>query len=552
MSQGRGQGSGEKHDAANGTIPRATERVVTRAWNRAATRMVALDLGAESGRAVVGTFDGERLATEEVARFANEPVELGGTLVWDFPRLFREALRAIRRAAATGPIATIGVDAWGVDFGLLDAHDRLISMPVHYRDTRTAGLIEAAQAVVPPSELYAATGTQFLAVNTLYQLLSMVNVGDPALEQARTLLLIPDLLLRFLTGSCVSERTNATTTQCFDLGRGEWAVEILDRLGIPHRLMPPVVAPATILGALLPAVSDDVGAGRAKVVAPATHDTASAVAATPIRPDTAAAWISSGTWSVVGVEVARPILGSPAFELNISNEDGLGSSLLLKNLTGLWLIQECRRAMRRAGMDVDHASLMRLAETAPAGTAFVDPDDGRFFRPGDLPESIRAFCRTSGQREPDDAGTILRILVESLALKFAWAIERLERVTGRPVDVIHVVGGGVRNELLCQLTANATGVLVEAGPVEAAAIGNLIGQAVAAGQIASPAEGRELVRRSFPRRAYEPREDWSDQRSRFRAMLAPRGDDARWRSATGADRSERGAAREAGDRVPGR
>jgi rhamnulokinase len=481
--------------------------------------MLAIDLGAESGRAIAGAFDGDRLAIEEVTRFPNEPVELGGTLVWDFPRLFRESLGAIRRASASGPLATIGVDAWGVDFGLLDAHDHLISMPVHYRDSRTTGMVEAAQGVVPAADIYASTGTQILAVNTLYQLLAMVDARDPALDQARTLLLIPDLMLRYLTGSCVSERTIATTTQCYDLGRGDWAVDLLKRLGIPERLLPPVVPPATVLGQLLPEVSDDVGSGRAVVVAPATHDTASAVAAAPIATTSTAAWISSGTWSLVGLEVERPILTGASFDLNLSNEGGLGSSLLLKNVTGLWLLQECRRAMIRAGMDVDHATLMRLAEDAPSGTAFIDPDDERFFRPGDLPEAVRAFCRVTGQPEPTDAGTILRVLVESLALKFAWAISLLQRVTGRTVDQIHIVGGGARNVLLCQLTANATGLPIQAGPVEAAAIGNLLGQALATGEIRSPAEGRELVRRSFARHVIEPQSDWSEMRARFTAVL---------------------------------
>jgi rhamnulokinase len=481
-------------------------------------RMLALDLGAESGRAIVGGFDGQRLAIEEIARFANEPVALDGTLVWDFPRLFRESLAAIRRANASGQLASIGVDAWGVDFGLLDAHDHLIAMPVHYRDARTAGLVEAAQEIVPARQIYAATGTQFLPVNTLYQLLALARARDPGLEQARTLLLIPDLMLRFLAGTGVGERTNATTTQCFDVLRGAWARDLLEKLGLPSRLFPPVVAPATVLGQLLPAVADDVGAGRARVVAPATHDTASAVAGTPIVTD-AAAWISLGTWALVGVEIERPILDAPAFELNLSNEAGLGSVLLLRNLTGLWLLQECRRAMARAGMDVDHGTLMRLAREAPAGTAFIDPDDQRFFRPGDLPEAVRAFCRATGQPEPADAGTILRVLVESLSLKFAWAIRLLERVSGRPVEVIHVVGGGARNELLCQLTANATGVPIEAGPVEAAAIGNIIGQALATGELSSPAEGRELVRRSFSRRTFEPQGDWSAWRARFAALL---------------------------------
>jgi rhamnulokinase len=488
-------------------------------------RMLALDLGAESGRGIVGTFDGDHLVLEEVTRFGNEPVDLAGTLVWDFPRLFREALGAIRRASAGGPLATIGVDAWGVDFGLLDANDRLLAMPVHYRDARTIGLVETAQSIVPASEIYATTGTQFLRINTLYQLMSLVAAGDPVLAQARTMLMIPDLVLRFLSGSAVCEFTNATTTQCFDPERGEWAAPLLARLGVPDRLLPPVIPPATVVGRLLPGVADDVGSPRARVIAPATHDTASAVAAIPLAEPPTTAWISSGTWSLVGVETERPYRGAAAFTANLSNEGGLGGkTLLLKNVTGLWLMQECRRALSRAGMDLDHATLIGLASRAPSRTAFVDPDDDRFFRPGDLPEAVRAFCRASGQPEPRDAGTVVRILLESLALKYAWTIRLLEGVVRRRIETIHVCGGGARNELLCQLTANAAGVPVRAGPVEAAAIGNLLGQALATGHIGSIAEGRDLVSRSFPLRAFEPHESWVDERARFATLFGDPGE----------------------------
>jgi rhamnulokinase len=485
-------------------------------------RMLALDLGAETGRAIVGVFDGERLRVQEIHRFANEPVRLGSNLVWDFPRLFHEVLVGIGRAAAGRQLDSVGVDAWGVDFGLLDADDRMIGLPIHYRDRRTEGAISAVDALVSRADLFAQTGTQVLPVNTLYQLVAMVRSRDPSLREARTLLMIPDLVLRFLSGSVVTELTNATTTQCFDISRLDWSRELLARLEVPDRILPPVVPPGTVLGSLLPSVADETGGSRTMVVAPATHDTASAVAAIPLDRPATTVWISSGTWSLVGLEVDRPFLNEPALHANLTNEGGLGGRILLqKSVTGLWLVQECRRALVRAGMDVDHRTLERLARLAPGGTAFVDPDDERFFRPGALPQAVRSYCRDTGQPEPSDAGTMVRVLLESLALKYAWSIRLLERVTGQTIERIHIVGGGAQNELLCQLTADASGLPVMAGPIEAAAIGNLLSQATAAGRIATLDEAREVVRRSFSVRSFEPIEDWIEVRERF-ARVATR------------------------------
>lgn len=483
--------------------------------------MVALDLGAESGRAVVGSFDGGHLALEDVHRFPNVPVTLGGTLHWDFLRLFGEATAGIRRAAAGGPVASVGADTWGVDFGLLDARGRLLANPVHYRDRRTEGMPGLAFEVVPRGEIYAATGIQFMTINTLYQLWSMVRAGDPLLGQADRLLMMADLFHHFLAGSAVAEYTNASTSQCLDPVARDWARPLLERFEIPTGILPPVVTPGTDLGLLRPDVSAATGLRDTRVVAPGSHDTASAVVGAPLAGPTTA-FLSSGTWSLVGLEVPAPVITDAALAANLTNEGGVaGTVRLLRNVVGLWLVQESRRALWPAGDAPSYEELAALAGAAPAFTAFIDPDDERFLRPGDLPARVRAFCTASGQPVPQDPGTLVRVLLESLALRYAVVVDELRDVSGHPVDAVQVVGGGSNHRLLCQLTADATGLPVRAGPAEATAIGNLAVQAIAAGELASVAEARDLVERSFPVATYEPRGDWAAARARF-AEIAPR------------------------------
>ena len=485
-------------------------------------RMVAVDLGAESGRAVVGTFDGERLALEDVHRFPNVPVTVAGTLHWDFLRLFGDVIAGLRRAAAAGPVASVGVDTWGVDFGLLDARGRLLANPVHYRDRRTEGMPDLAFAVVPRDEIYAATGIQFMPINTLCQLSSMVRAGDPLLVQADRLLMMADLFHHFLAGSAVAEYTNASTSQCLDPISRDWARPLLERFGIPTGILPPVVAPGTILGPLRADVADETGLRGTRVVAPGTHDTASAVVGAPLDGPTTA-FLSSGTWSLIGLEVPGPVINGVTLAANLTNEGGVGDTVrLLRNVVGLWLVQESRRALWPAGDAPSYEELAALAETAPAFTAFIDPDDERFLRPGDLPARVRAFCAETGQPVPDDNGTLVRVLLESLALRYAVAVDELARASGHPVNAIQVVGGGSNNRLLCRLTASATGLPVRAGPVEATASGNLCVQAIAAGELASVAEARELVARSFPVTTYEPAGDWAEARARFADVVARR------------------------------
>jgi len=485
-------------------------------------RMVAVDLGAESGRAIVGIFDGGRLALEDVHRFPNVPVTLAGTLHWDFLRLFGEVTAGLRRAAAGGPVASVGVDTWGVDFGLLDVRGRLLANPVHYRDRRTEGMPDDAFAIVPRDEIYAATGIQFMPINTLYQLLSMVRAGDPLLGQADRLLMMADLFHHFLAGTAVAEYTNASTSQCLDPVARDWARPLLARFGIPTGILPPIVAPGTVLGPLRPDVAADTGLGDARVVAPGSHDTASAVVGAPLAGPTTA-FLSSGTWSLIGLEVAAPVVSDVTLAANLTNEGGVAGTIrLLRNVMGLWLVQESRRALWPAGDAPSYEELTALAETAPAFTAFIDPDDERLLRPGDLPARVRAICAETGQPVPPDAGTLVRVLLESLALRYAVAVDELTGASGHPIEAIHVVGGGSNHRLLCRLTAGATGLPVRAGPVEATAIGNLAVQAIAAGELANVAEARALIARSFPVTSHEPSGDWAEARVRFGALLAAR------------------------------
>lgn len=474
-------------------------------------RIVATDLGAESGRTVVGSFDGERLRLEEVHRFPNRPVEVAGTLHWDVLRLYSEVLDGIRVA---GTVTSVGIDTWGVDFGLLDRSGRLLGNPVHYRDRRTEGMLERAFSRVPREEIYARTGIQFLPINTLYQLMALALAGDSQLESADRLLTMPALLAYWLTGTAADEFTDATTTQCFDPRANTWAWDLLERLAIPARIFGEVVAPGTGLGEL----RSGLGLGSIRVVAPGTHDTASAVAAVPFESGRPAAYVSSGTWSLVGLEVRRPVINEAALSANLTNEGGVaGTFRLLKNVMGLWLLQECRRAWADSGADLSYEDLIRRAEAARPFVALIDPDDDRLLRPGDMPARIVALSAENGQTLPAEPGVIARCVLESLALKYRWTIKQLEHVSGLEVSVIHLVGGGAHNRLLCQMVADACGRPVLAGPVEATAIGNLLVQAMALGLLGSLAEGRELVRHSLAIDRYEPesREGWDDAWQRF-------------------------------------
>jgi rhamnulokinase len=484
--------------------------------------LLAFDLGAESGRAILGRYDGSRLRLTEVYRFANGPVRAPDGLHWDVQRLFKEIKHGLTRCRQRyGRPASIGIDTWGVDFALLDRRGLLLGEPFHYRDSRTEGVMEEAFKRVPRQEIFERTGIQFLRFNTLYQLLAMVLAGSPALALARTFLTIPDLFNYWLTGRALCEFTNATTTQFYDPRAGAWATSLLDKLGIPTHFLPEVVPPGTVLGALLATVGDETGMEGVPVVAPACHDTGSAVAAVPAsRADYA--YVSSGTWSLVGVEVQEPLITPESLANNFTNEGGVGGTFrFLRNVQALWLLQECRRAWAEQGHGLSYDELARMAEAAPPFVALIDPDDPSFLSPPDMPTAIEAFCMGTGQPLPQDRGAIVRCVLESLALRYRWVLERAEEMQGRRINAIHVVGGGSQNHVLCRFTADATGRPVLAGPVEATAVGNIIVQVMALGHVSSLEEGRALVRRSFEVTAYEPgeRAPWDEAYTRFLSIL---------------------------------
>ncbi|HWE38320.1 MAG TPA: rhamnulokinase family protein [Isosphaeraceae bacterium] len=488
---------------------------------------LALDLGAESGRGVLGRFDGERLELEELHRFPNGPVRMRETLHWDLPRLFDEVKAAIRKSgAAVTNLDGLGVDAWGVDFGLVGRGETLLGNPVHYRDARTKGILDVAFGLVPRERIYEITGLQFLPMNTAFQLLAMKQADSPLLEVAETLLMMPDLFGWLLTGRRAGERTDASTTQLLDPRRGEWSAELCDGLGLPRSILPELIEPGTELGPLLPDVAEEVGLSGVTVLAPATHDTASAVAAVPVQGDleTPPEWcyISSGTWSLLGVEVPTPIITEGTRRYNFTNEGGVaGTTRLLKNIMGLWLVQECRRTWARAGREFSYDDLIARAAAAPAFAALVDPDDARFIAPGDMPARIAAYCKETGQAVPADEGGFVRCALESLALKYRWTIERLEAILGARIRTIHVVGGGSRNALLNRFTADACNKAVVAGPVEATAAGNVLLQAMARGRLGSLADARAIVARSFHVATFEPdhSQAWQDAAARFEELV---------------------------------
>jgi rhamnulokinase len=483
---------------------------------------LAIDLGASSGRVMRGLWDGQRFVLNELHRFPNGPVAVRGHLHWDVLRLWQEITSGIARYATQedAPLAGIGIDTWGVDFALLDRAGQLLGNPYHYRDRRTDGMLRVVDGYVSPERLYAQTGIQRLPINTLYQLVSMRQSGDPQLDAADTLLLMPDLFHYWLTGQKVAEYTNATTTQFFDARERRWAADLLAALELPSRILPPTVAPGTLLGELLPDVRSATGLRHsAPVIATATHDTASAVAAVP-GLDERSAYISSGTWSLVGVEIDQPVLSERARALNFTNEGGVAGTIrFLKNVGGLWLLQECQRQWRHAGQPYSWAELVAQAEAAPPLRSLVDPDAPDFLNPGDMPSAIQTYCQRTGQPAPASVGALVRCCLESLALKYRWVVEALAALTGRQLDTIRIVGGGSQNTLLCQLTADACRRQVVAGPVEATALGNIVVQAIATGHLPDLAAGRAAVAASFPQSTYAPQNsgDWAAAALRFTA-----------------------------------
>ncbi len=493
----------------------------------ASTAFLAVDLGASSGRHVAGLLDGSRLRLQEVYRFENGPVAAAGRLYWDVLNQWTHITAGLRAAKSLGqPIRSVGIDTWGVDFGLLGSSDELLGNPVHYRDPRTNGLLERAFQIVPREQIFAHTGLQFMQLNTLYQLWAMKLAGSSVLDAAKSLLMVPDLFHWLLTGVKANEYTDATTTQFFNPQTGGWATELLEQFGLPTQILQPIVQPGTRLGAIQRSVAEATGLDGVDVVVPGTHDTASAVMAVPAasRPGQRPTWcyISSGTWSLMGVELPQPVVSQKCLALNFTNEGGVGNTIrLLKNIGGLWLVQECRRIWNSQGRNYSWDDLTRLSLAAPALTAVIDPDDASFLSPPDMPEAIRAYCRRSGQTPPADDGSVVRCAIESLALKYRLVLSWLEELIDGPLDTIHIVGGGTQNRQLCQATADACGRRVLAGPVEATAIGNVMVQALAAGEVSSIAQARELIAASFAVEEYLPQnaDRWQEAFVRFQKLL---------------------------------
>lgn len=487
-------------------------------------RFLTFDLGAESGRVVLGTLRDGKMTLDETHRFLNEPQWVLGNLYWDILRLFAEIKHGLSRTIRDhGPmIDGLGVDTWGVDFGLLDANDELLGMPRHYRDHRTDGVMEEVFALIPRDQIYNATGIQLMQFNTLFQLFAMRKTDFSLLDQARSLLTTPDLLNFWLTGRKVNEFSIATTTQCYNPLKEDWARDVMERLGLPTHYLGEIVPPGTKLDTLHESVKTETGAHSIPVIAPACHDTGSAVAAVPADSKPGWAYVSCGTWSLVGVEVPSPIINQQTFDFNLTNEGGVNKTYrLLRNVMGLWLLQRCKRSWEKSGYVYDYSELAAMGEQAPAFSAILDPDDTAFLNPADMPAAITEYCRRTGQKAPGDVATMVRCIIESLALKYRWVIEMLEKVTGEPINTIHIIGGGSRNQSLCQYAANATGRRVLAGPVEATAAGNILVQAMACGVFSSLEEGRRVIRKSFPLVEYLPRdsEEWKEPYRKMTSLL---------------------------------
>jgi len=461
------------------------------------TTWLAIDLGAESGRAILGWLEDGTLRIEEVHRFANEPVALRGRLSWDLPRIVHEVRRGIRHAAERthGRLDGIAVDSWGVDFGLVDRGGHLLQSPVHYRDRTHIGSLARVTARVPRDEIWARTGVQLFEINTLFQLAALRVECPELIDAAGGLLLVGDLVAYFLGGRPVGERTLASTSQLIDATTGSWSPSLLDAIDVRHDLMPEIVESGTIIGRLDDDTTRDAGLASAPpIIAAASHDTAAAVASVPAADPGAWAFLSSGTWSIVGVETRAPSLTTETLERGFTNEAGVaGTTRLLRLITGLWIVQECRRQWARDGDDWSYETLARLAEESTSPASRVDPDDPRFASPGDMPERVRDACRERGDRVPNTPGEVVLTVLESLAEAYARAVRDLEEITGRAIARLHVVGGGSRHALLNRLTAKATGLPLVVGPVEATAIGNLLLQALATGEIRSLTELRSIV-----------------------------------------------------------
>lgn len=484
---------------------------------------IAVDLGAGSGRVIAATTDFSKIELHEVHRFDNPGTDLPGGSFWNTIGLYREIIDGLRRAVEIhgDSIVSIGIDTWGCDHGLLGPDGSLLGIPHQYRDPRFEGMAEAMHALMSEAEIYAHTGMKTNFYNSSLHLLAEARKNNPALFEADRLLFTPDLLGYWLTGRMAVERTIASTSQLLDPRTGQWAWDVIDALGLPRRIFGEIVAPGTVLGPVRNTVAAAIGRAGIPVVASACHDTAAAVAGIPMH-GTGNLWLSSGTWSIMGIESTTPITTPEALAYGFCNELGVANSVrFLKNISGLWIIQECKRQWELDGESFDYAAMATMAATAEPFSAFIDPDDASFASPGDMPNKIRAWCVATGQPAPTDKGTILRVATDSLALKYRMVFERIKSLTGHQFTRLHTGGGGIQNEPLSRATANALGIEVIAGPVEATSCGNVITQMIATGHLTDIQAGRDLIRRSFDFRIYEPEDTsaWDAAYARYTQLL---------------------------------
>lgn len=487
-------------------------------------KFLAFDFGASSGRAMLAKFDGKKIELEEKHRFSNDPVNINGNLYWDALRLFFEIKQGILNCAHTGDgdIDAIGIDTWGVDYGLLDKDDKLLSNPYHYRDTRTDGMYDKAFAIVPKEEIFNNTGIAFNWFNTLFQLLASKLNDDVALKEAKTMLFMPDLFNFFLTGKKRTEYTVASTSQMYDSQKDDWAYQMLEKFGIKTDMFADMVYPGELVGTLKPELAEELGVGEIPVVAVASHDTGSAVASVPVVDNKDFVYISSGTWSLMGVELDEPNVSKEAMAHNFTNEGGVNKSIrFLKNIMGLWLIQESRRQWQREGTLLSFDELEQEAREAEPFASLIDPDYPAFQTPGNMPKRIREYCKMTGQKVPETTGAVIRAIAESLAFKYRQTVEGMEDVTGKKYNVINIVGGGIKDKMICQFTANATNRTVMTGPVEATSIGNVIVQGIAMGAIKDLNEGRKIVRNSFDITEYTPEnaDKWNEAYKKWTQII---------------------------------
>ena len=484
---------------------------------------LAVDLGAGSGRVILGTLKQGKLSLSEVNRFSNDPIKDSEGDHWNIDQLLIEIKAGIRKAIADSdqPILSLGVDTWGVDYGLIDEEGKLLNKPFQYRDPRTDGMMEKVFESISKEQIYEETGIQFMSLNTLYQIAAEKQYRSDIFKKTKHILFIPDLLNYFLTGKIANEKSIASTSQMLNATSGEWSKKIFQALDIPSELFNRVSAPGTALGTLSKTVTEEVGTNQIQVILPGSHDTASAVAGVPAQGKNWA-YLSSGTWSLMGVECEDPILSPKALELGFTNESGVcGTVRLLKNITGMWILQECKRVWAKEGLDMDYDTLVKFAEECEPFLSIIDVDDAIFSTPGDMPQKICDYCQSTKQQVPQSKREISRVIFDSLALKYLDVWDKLETLTGKKLDQLHIVGGGSQNRFLNQLIANALNVQVIAGPVEATAAGNILIQMLSLKLIDSIEQGRELVSKSFPTESFEPQnsKSWETPFEKYQKIL---------------------------------